>query len=135
MDFSQILSMIGKNIDQGHKTIADSQVQSLDRIKMSNPEVQGPKLPEESTPEENAYYNSVTGAVAGSLNPVPPARFGKLMSTVGKAVPEEIAPIGESEFNKRMMDLEYNENGLSKRFRDLFQKHQRSMDFEANKRR
>jgi hypothetical protein len=66
MDFKSLLSMLGPKDDP----LGDYTKQTIDRFKMAgDPTLQGPHLPKH-TPEEDKYFNGMTAAVAGSINPV-----------------------------------------------------------------
>ena len=90
MRFQDLLTKLSDNIKSQDEKISDVVTQSQDRIKMMNPEVQGPKLAE-STPEEDQYYQDVASAVAGAVAPVK------------KAAP--LVETGENYFSKQIPNV------------------------------
>lgn len=69
MDFQELLKKLGSNIDESTGLQKEVSDQMVDRLRMKNPEMQGPPLPE-TTQQEDQYFDELGGAVAGSVVPV-----------------------------------------------------------------
>lgn len=66
--------------------------QAMDRIKMSNPNVQGPHLPQ-VTPEDQEYVNNNMGAMMGGIAPIAGLEeaAGKGVADVAEASAKKVA--------------------------------------------
>lgn len=84
MNLMEILkAAAAKSAEGGQKFDSDlnsSVAQTVDRMKMLNPNVQGPKLPDE-TEQEKDYYEGLPSAVSGSVQ----AGFPGLSKVLGRA--------------------------------------------------
>lgn len=91
-NFDKLKGLVGSlgqrfsdNLAKSNQVISDSTDTMLDRIKMQNPNLAGPRLPDEPMPAELAESQMMANGVAGSVAPI--AKFARLAGLVGKAAP------------------------------------------------
>lgn len=83
MDISKLLELLRQQQQEQYGNITASAKQMGDRIKMADPEMQGPRLPER-TPEELAMAEDSMAMVAGTVGS-PGGKFNKVKGLIGKA--------------------------------------------------
>lgn len=105
MTFKDLLAKLGQNIDKSDENLSTVVAQNQDRIRMMNPDVQGPQLPG-TTPEETQYYEDVTDAVAGAVQPV-----GKT-----KEIGKQLLDNTENYFSKQIPNVKDKLNTLADAF-------------------
>jgi hypothetical protein len=85
----QMLGSVGdrfsQNLAGSNKVIGDATDTMLDRIRMQNPAMSGPRLPDQPMPAELAESQMMGNGVMGSVAPV--AKFAKLAGMLGKVAP------------------------------------------------
>jgi hypothetical protein len=87
MDLQSILKMLQESNQKGYDQLKDVTAQTVDRIRMSDPSIQGPHLAN-TTPEEKDYYDNLTAAVSGSISPViPKIKVPSLSGIISKETP------------------------------------------------
>lgn len=120
MTFQDLINSLGQrfsnNLDASNKVIDDSTKQSLDRMKMTNPNIQGPPLPNSPTNEDmklaDMYGQGMMGAVAPGAKVI--AKSAPYMQNITKEAVDAAVPVGEG--------LANNGNEVMKRFLELKQK-------------
>lgn len=95
MDLSKLLELLQQQQREQMQNIKASSAQMSDRIKMANPEIQGPRLPEGSTPEEEGMMDSMMAMVGGTVSSGP--KFGRIVKALSKA--EDAAPAAAQKLN------------------------------------
>lgn len=85
----QMLGSVGdrfsQNLQGSNKIIGDATDVMMDRARMQNPAMSGPRLPDAPMPAELAEAQMMANGVAGSVAPV--AKFAKLAGMLGKVAP------------------------------------------------
>lgn len=90
MDFKNILDLLNQKMKHANEVNNNVYQQTLDRVKMMNPDVQGPRLSlNDSTPDEKEYYESLANGVAGSLAPV--GRAARMAEPTAKELAAKLA--------------------------------------------
>ena len=74
-----------QNLQASDKVIGDATDTMLDRVRMQNPNMSGPRLPNQPMPAELAESQTMANSIAGSMAPV--GGFARLTGMVGKAAP------------------------------------------------
>lgn len=69
MDFAKLLEMLQEQGKANFQNIHDVNKQMQDRIKMDDPSLQGPRLPD-TTPEEEQFADNNLALVAGAVSPL-----------------------------------------------------------------
>jgi hypothetical protein len=112
MDWKQLLSDLNKHLEenarQSNNNVKVASNNMWDRIKMRDPEVQGPRLPE-TTPEEQAFAEENMSMAMGSLGNV-----GKAAKAVAPALEKAGVKAALESISNPMEKMVRGQQGMSR---------------------